>query len=187
MMSALGHHQSAQFRELGILHHLTKPVAEGDLLAGLLEPLNGATLRASDPPAREESETSQPLRILVAEDNHVNQLVARRLLERAGHSVVLVGNGLAAVHAVESGSFDLVLMDVQMPDMDGFEAARRIRQHPTGQFKDLPIFALTAHALDGDRERCLAAGMNDYLTKPLQSNVLLEKLSALGRAKVGTE
>jgi CheY-like chemotaxis protein len=116
----------------------------------------------------------RPLRVLVAEDNRVNQLVIRRLLERLRHTVILCADGRAAVAAVEAERPDLVLMDVQMPEMDGFAATAAIRaceaMHPGG--RRLPIVALTAFAMKGDRERCLAAGMDDYLTKPIRRDQL---------------
>lgn len=109
-----------------------------------------------------------PLRILLVEDNPVNQLLARRLLERHGHHVEVAENGAVGVEAVSAHRFDLVLMDCQMPIMDGYEATRRIRELGTR----LPIVALTANAMAGDRERCLAAGMDDYLTKPVDPELL---------------
>jgi two-component system sensor histidine kinase/response regulator len=109
-----------------------------------------------------------PLRILLAEDNPVNQVVATRFLEKRGHKVVGVGNGRDAVAAAENQNFDLALVDLQMPEMDGLQAVRLIRQHEerTGN-RRLPIIALTAHAMRGDRERCLAGGMDGYITKPI--------------------
>jgi len=113
------------------------------------------------------------LRVLVAEDNPVNQLLAIRLLEKRGHLVVITANGREALAALEKDTYDLVLMDVQMPVMDGLEATSALRQK---EKRDLgihqPVIALTAHAMKGDRERCLAAGMDDYLTKPLRSQEL---------------
>jgi PAS domain S-box-containing protein len=122
------------------------------------------------------------LRILLVEDNAVNQRLAMRLLEKHGHRVSLAGNGREAVRALESEVFDVVLMDVQMPEMDGLEATAAIRRieasrgpaHPR-----IPIIAMTAHALSGDRERCLAAGMDDYVAKPIQARQLLD---VIGRA-----
>jgi len=115
----------------------------------------------------------RPLRILLAEDNPVNQVIARRMLAQAGHDVVVAGDGLSAVKFIANGSFDLVLMDCQMPEMDGFEATRNIRELHGG---DLPILAMTASAMPEDRERCLAAGMDDYLTKPVHPDALFGAL-----------
>ena len=114
-----------------------------------------------------------PARILLAEDNIVNQHVARRILQKAGHSVVVAGNGLEALAALRLQTFDLVLMDIQMPEVDGFEATAAIRNIERGTNAHLPIIAMTAHAMKGDRERCLAAGMDGYLSKPVRSSDLL--------------
>jgi CheY-like chemotaxis protein len=121
--------------------------------------------------------TPRPLRILVAEDNPINQVVAVRLLEKHGHTVVVAATGREAVAAVQGGGFDLVLMDVQMPEMDGFEATAAIRAAEPRADRRLPILALTALAMSGDRERCLAAGMDGYLTKPIQGDHLLQAVA----------
>ena len=121
------------------------------------------------------------LKVLLAEDNVVNQKLAKRLLEKMGHSVTLATNGNDAVDAYAGGRFDLILMDVQMPEMNGFEATERIRERERITGEHVFIIALTAHAIQGDRERCLAAGMDDYLSKPLNASALAEKLSALAR------
>jgi CheY-like chemotaxis protein len=113
-------------------------------------------------------------RVLVAEDNEVNARVAGRLLRKAGHEVRVAPDGRAVLRALDEGSWDIVLMDVQMPVMDGLEAARAIRRRP--EFAALPIIALTAGAMSGDRERCLEAGMNDYLSKPLDAAEVLAKI-----------
>jgi two-component system, sensor histidine kinase and response regulator len=117
------------------------------------------------------------LRILIAEDNLVNSRLATRLVAKQGHSAVVVGTGKAALKALEDESFDLVLMDVQMPDMDGFEATSVIREQERGTLKHLPIIAMTAHAMSGDRERCLEAGMDAYVTKPVDAKKLLAAIS----------
>ena len=136
----------------------------------LVDGLAGDEPGAVPPPKR----ALQPLRVVVAEDNRVNQLVIRRLLEQRNHTVVVCDNGRVAVAAVEAERPDLVLMDVQMPEMDGFAATAAIRKleaaRPEG--RRLPIVALTAFAMKGDRERCLAAGMDDYLTKPIRPDQL---------------
>ena len=131
----------------------------------------------------------QPLHLLLAEDNEVNQKLALAILKKQGHSVVVARNGREAVEAVEREAFDAVLMDVQMPEMSGLEAARAIRQlESAGQLaavrecyptQGLPIIAMTAHAMTGDRERCLEAGMNSYLSKPIQPDLLLKALDEL--------
>ncbi len=111
------------------------------------------------------------MRILLAEDNVVNQRVALRILEKAGHSVVLARDGVEAVEKFNGQKFDLVFMDVQMPEMSGIEATARIREMETGL--RTPIIALTAHAMSGDRQRCLDAGMDDYLAKPIHASTLI--------------
>jgi len=105
---------------------------------------------------------------LVAEDNPVNQKLIARLLEKRGHTVVLAQNGREALEALEKRHFDIVLMDVQMPEMDGFEATKRIREKEQASGTHQPIIALTAHAMQGDEERCLAGGMDGYVTKPIK-------------------
>jgi two-component system sensor histidine kinase/response regulator len=112
------------------------------------------------------------LHILVAEDNLINSRLTTRLLSKQGHSAVVVGNGRDVLRALEGESFDLVLMDVQMPDMDGFEATGAIREQERHTQKHLPIIAMTAHAMSGDRERCLEAGMDAYVTKPVDAKKL---------------
>ena len=115
-------------------------------------------------------------RVLLVEDNAVNQMVAESLLERRGFDVVVASNGREGVDAFQRERFDLVLMDIQMPEMDGFEALAAIRaiEEPTG--RHTPVVALTAHALKEDRERCLAAGMDDYLSKPIEAAKLYETI-----------
>jgi CheY-like chemotaxis protein len=135
-------------------------------------------LRDADEPAAPESvaeglpgeeRPAASRKILVAEDNLVNQMVAARLLERRGHQVAVAATGREAVAAVERERFDLVLMDVQMPEMDGFEATAAIRQAEAGTGRHLPILAMTARAMKGDAEHCRLAGMDGYLSKPIRS------------------
>jgi CheY-like chemotaxis protein len=113
--------------------------------------------------------------VLVAEDNKVNQRVIERVLQRLGHAVTLVGDGVAAVQAYEREQPDVILMDIQMPEMDGFEATAAIRERTPQGAPRVPIIALTAHALKGDSERCIAAGMDGYLSKP----IVLKELEAI--------
>ncbi len=139
----------------------------------LLLPFERGELPAPQPvvarPAPERS-----LSVLVAEDNPVNQRLVVRALQKRGHRVVVAGNGLGALAAMERESFDVVLMDVQMPEMDGLQATRIIREREAGSGRRVPVLALTAHALSGDRERCLEAGMDGYLSKPIELRRLLE-------------
>lgn len=123
-------------------------------------------------------ETPAALRILVAEDNPVNQVVLRRLLERQHHSVTLAANGREALEAFERQTFDLILMDIQMPEMDGLQASVEIRRREQGD-AHIPIMALTAHAMSGDRERCLSSGMDGYVTKPIRMADLASEINRL--------
>lgn len=133
---------------------------------------------ADDNKAKQQIKETQKLTILLAEDNIVNQRVASMLLEKEGHTVVLANNGKEAVAAYEKNSFDLVLMDIQMPEMDGFEATAAIREKESNEHT--LIIALTAHAVKGYREQCLSAGMDDYLSKPIKIKELQEKLADIG-------
>ena len=165
---------SARCRELGLAAHLTKPVTSWELRQLICRVLDRDAEKPPAPaPAREglpsEARSAASRKILVAEDNPVNQVVAARLLERRGHEVTVVANGREAVAAVERENYDLVLMDVQMPEMDGFEATAAIRDAEAGTGRHLPIFAMTARAMKGDAERCRLAGMDGYLPKPIKS------------------
>ncbi len=163
---------AARCRELGIAAYLTKPIRQDELRKAIQEVLDpkgsqaDATLITRHS-IREESEPLGRLRVLLAEDNPINQRLMMRMLEKRGHSVTLAANGREAVQALAQEPYDLVLMDVQMPEMDGFEATAAIRASERGGTRRQPIFALTAHAMKGVEERCIAAGMDGYLTKPL--------------------
>jgi signal transduction histidine kinase/CheY-like chemotaxis protein len=180
MLSSANINHASRCRELGIHKSLVKPVSKGDLLGAILRGLaeDESQRHAVRPTLKSASSPGDVpgLKVLLAEDNLINQKLATHLLERAGHSVHAVSTGKDAVEAVVHGDFDVVLMDVQMPEMDGYEATRRLRAHTSLKCRKVPIIALTAHAMDGDREACLEAGMNDYLTKPLHLVLLLEKL-----------
>jgi CheY-like chemotaxis protein len=133
------------------------------------------------------AEPCRPLRILLAEDNPVNQRLAHRLLQKRGHKVSVAGDGQQAVEAAahEEEIFDLILMDVQMPGMDGFEATRAIRSLPNPERRSIPIVALTAFAMKGDRERCLKAGMDGYVTKPIDPGELCATIERIAASRVG--
>ena len=170
---------AAAARAAGITTCLTKPVRPTRLLEALARALGHLHDRPSPAPREPALPADTPAprrRILVAEDNRVNQKVAMRLLEKAGHHVDVVANGREAVAALDDVAYDLVFMDCQMPDMDGFEATRAIRAEEAGTPRHIPIVALTANAMQGDRERCLAAGMDDYIAKPVTTQTLAAAL-----------
>ncbi|OYV73377.1 MAG: hypothetical protein B7Z74_04025, partial [Deltaproteobacteria bacterium 21-66-5] len=152
---------------------LMKPIKQSELFDAIMTSL-GVSLRQEEKPASVAAPASRRLRILLAEDNAVNQKFVRHVLEKRGHDVEVVSNGRAALSAIETGRFDLVLMDVQMPELSGFEATAEIRGRERAGGGRLPIIAMTAHAMKGDRERCLAAGMDEYISKPIQAGRLLE-------------
>jgi PAS domain S-box-containing protein len=133
----------------------------------------------SPPPAPTPAAAPRALRVLLAEDNAVNQVVAAQLLKSEGHEVTVAGDGRAALAALARQPFDVVLMDVQMPEMDGLEATAALRCQQAGSGRHMPVIALTAHAMKGDRERCLAAGMDDYLSKPIRPDDLRRVLAAV--------
>jgi len=169
---------AARAEACGFAVALSKPVVQGKLLECVAQ-LCGVDGAVGALPAAPAAVTApavvfrdiRPLRILVVEDNQVNQLLATVLLSKAGHRVDIAGNGLEALDAVGSRPYDLILMDVQMPEMDGIEATKRIRAMASPA-RDLPIIAMTANAMKGDRERLLAIGMNDYVSKPIDKGQL---------------
>ncbi len=173
----------AECRELGVGTCLLKPVTPAELLFSMRKVLGSPQAEAAAPPVPELT-TTPPLHILVAEDNAVNQKLATALLEKAGHRVALAVNGVEVVALWREGDFDLILMDVQMPEVDGFEATRQIREEEQTTGRHVPIVATTAHAMTGDRERCLLAGMDEYLSKPIHRQELLAVLARLGRNRV---
>jgi CheY-like chemotaxis protein/HPt (histidine-containing phosphotransfer) domain-containing protein len=176
LTSAARPEDASRCRKLKIAAHLTKPVKQSDLLDTMLTILGeGVAERgaALEPVPRSDS---RRLQVLVAEDNQVNRRFVSRVLEKRGHSVVTVENGKQAVEALDGlkqGSFDVVLMDVQMPELDGLSATRRIRQAEATSNQHVPIVAMTAHAMAGDRDRCIAAGMDDYVMKPIHPHELV--------------
>jgi two-component system sensor histidine kinase/response regulator len=169
-------------RDLGVAGYLTKPVRRSDLRAAIAAVLQPASAdHPPDAPVTRHSlrENRSKLRVLVAEDNAVNQRLARRLIEKEGHTSVVVDNGLQALRALERQRFDLVMMDVQMPEMDGFEATAAIRKLEKATGGHQRIVAMTAFAMKGDRERCLESGMDGYLSKPIHVDELKETLARL--------
>ncbi len=139
------------------------------------KPLPHERAGASTEPTEADAVSENNLHVLLVEDNIVNQLVARTVLERRGHSVDVAGDGAVALEMVAQNRYDIVLMDVQMPTMDGMEATRRIRQSENGSHR-IPIIAMTAHAMTGDRDACLSVGMDDYVSKPIDPKLLIETL-----------
>jgi signal transduction histidine kinase/DNA-binding response OmpR family regulator len=172
---------AARSRKLGVSAFLTKPVKQSDLMDAILtafgeqEPARPAKVRA---PRR----AGRRLHILVAEDNAVNQRLVRRLLEKQGHRVAVAVNGRQALAEAQKHHFDLILMDVQMPEMGGFEATAALREREQHSESRVPIVAMTAHAMPGDRERCLRAGMDAYVPKPIRAEELLKTVERLAPA-----
>jgi two-component system sensor histidine kinase/response regulator len=166
---------AARCRELGIQAYLTKPIKRSDLLEAIIAVLGSQTGVEASPllvTVHSLRESRGRLRILLVEDNRVNQVLAVRLLEKRGHEVAVAGNGEEALEALDKQEFDLVLMDVQMPEMDGLQATVAIRKSEMKSGRHIPIIAMTAHAMAGDKERCLKAGMDDYITKPIRPEQL---------------
>ena len=167
--------EAARSRQPGTVGHLTKPVRRRELRKLLAAARAGRRLPQTVT-AADSSLHAAPQRILLAEDNPVNQRLAVKLLEREGHHVVVASNGKEAFELWQRQPFDLILMDLQMPVMDGVEASASIRRAERASGRHVPIIALTAHAMQGDRERCLDAGMDDYLPKPIRRSDLLESI-----------
>ena len=168
-----------EVRTEGIDHFLRKPITQSDLLDGTLAAL-GLQVVGDTPLSYAAADEIPPLRILLADDNPTNRYVATSMIEAFGHKVVAVGDGVQALTHAQQASFDLVLMDVQMPEMDGHEATRRIRKDEAGSDTRLPIIGLTANAMKGDREACLAAGMDDYVSKPVRWEALRQAIVRVG-------
>jgi PAS domain S-box-containing protein len=174
MLTSAGHRgDAARCLELGVAAYLLKPIRQSELREAIARILGAREQEGAIPlitrfSLHDARDPSAFLRVLLAEDNAVNQRLAVRLLEKRGHRVAVAGNGREALEALEKEKFDLVFMDVQMPEMDGLEATATIREREKSSGLHQPIIALTAHAMKGDREKCLAAGMDGYLTKPIR-------------------
>ena len=177
--------EASRCRQLGISAYLLKPVLKADLLAAILTAISQRHVETSDDPAlvtrHTLRESAHKLRILVAEDNPVNQAVIIRVLQKMGHTPVLAQTGKEALALASAEKFNLAFMDVQMPEMDGLAATEAIRESEKKSGTHLPIFAMTAHAMKGDRERCLAAGMDGYITKPVRFSDIEQTLAGLAR------
>jgi two-component system sensor histidine kinase/response regulator len=186
LLSSAGafHEPESRLHEIGITRRITKPAKSSDLLDAITQIMGSAS---RDTKAVAVSISKRPpevprMRVLLAEDGRVNQMVATNLLEHRGHEVTLAENGKLAFALVQEQKFDAVLMDVQMPEMNGYEATSAIRQWEASHGGHLPIIAMTANAMRGDREQCLAAGMDDYIAKPVRSAELfstLEKFASI--------
>jgi len=182
MLTTSGHNRDYdRLRHLGIGKFVAKPVNPAELYAMLSEMLRPGS---GDVPAQAVADSiaqsPRPLHILLAEDNFINQRVAQRLLHKMGHTVELAATGTIAVEKGSRTSFDLILMDVQMPEMDGFEATAALRKMGI----HTPIIAITAHAMSGDREECLAAGMDEYVAKPVVTATLAALIEKVCLEKV---
>ena len=181
-----------RYEALGVGPHLYKPVTQSDLFDAVMIALNPASpqTRPSDQvTAAPQEKPARSLRVLLAEDNVVNQMLAVRILEKRGHSVMVAENGEETLGKFETSLVDLVVMDVQMPVMGGCEATVKIREMERETGLHVPVVAMTAHAMKADRERCLEAGMDDHLTKPIQPKEFvrtIERLAAASAASVGT-
>jgi CheY-like chemotaxis protein len=181
LFSSLGRREAGEGTEL-FAAFLAKPLHQSALLDTLVGLVAGQEARpaAAAKPARPSLDPGMaqrhPLRILLAEDNAVNQKLALRLLQQMGYRADVASNGIEAIECIERQAYDVVLMDVQMPEMDGLEATRHIVQR-WPEYKRPHIVAMTANAMAGDREECLAAGMDDYVTKPIRVDALVEALT----------
>jgi len=177
-------------RKLGISTFLAKPIKQSELFDVMISAIGQPMIERLHTSRRRTITRSarRTLQVLIAEDNQVNQLVATRIFEKLGHQVTVVSNGRSALAAVQTGKFDLIAMDVQMPEMDGLEATSAIRAWEKTTSTHIPIVAMTAHAMKGDRERCLASGMNGYVSKPIRikevEEVIAQLISSVHSAQV---
>ena len=167
--------------QLGIAAYLLKPVRQSELRDAIMRVLSTSPAQGKDPmitrySLRQETVGTKSLKILLAEDNLTNQKLATRILEKRNHSVTVVSNGREALDALETSAYDLVLMDMQMPEMDGFEATSALREREKSTGRHQAVVAMTALAMNGDRERCLAVGMDGYISKPIRPQELDELL-----------
>jgi signal transduction histidine kinase/CheY-like chemotaxis protein len=183
MLSSAGQTSVAsRCREMGFTGYLTKPVKQSELFDAIAAALGNQGEPMAQPAvvaSPSAASASRKLRVLLAEDNAVNQRLVVKLMEKHGHSLVVVNNGVEALDTLERGTFDVVLMDVQMPEMGGFEATARIREREKSTGQHVPVIAMTAHVLKGDRERCLEAGMDAYVSKPIQATLLFETIDTV--------
>jgi CheY-like chemotaxis protein len=182
MLTSAGHlGDASRCRELGISAYLVKPIRSKELLDAICKVLNRVARTQSSPLVTRHTlrEDKRRSRVLLAEDNAVNQTLAVRLLEKRGYSVKVAGNGAGVLEALEKEQFDVVLMDIQMPGMDGIQATEAIRAKEKLTGAHVPIIAMTAHALKGDEERCISAGMDRYISKPIRTSELYSTIENL--------
>jgi len=178
---------------LGVSSYLAKPVRQSELLDAIFQATGGSSKSGiTVQTSADVPEHVRRLSILLTEDNLINQKIARRVLEEWGHMIEVAGNGREALTKLEHQSFDLVLMDIQMPEMDGLEATRAIRDREMDTGEHIPIIAITAHAMKGDRKRCLDAGMDGYISKPINTKELFDRINAVAglsnvKRSAGTE
>lgn len=185
LSSACTSTDAARSRKLGISATLNKPILQSELLETICRTLGKQKAQPASRSAlryEQSVSTRTPLRILLAEDNRVNQVVATRMLEKMGHRVMLAGNGREVLAMLGSNQFDVVMMDIEMPEMDGFTTARTIREQERVSGRHQYIVAMTAHAMSGDRERCLAGGMDGYISKPIRQAELFEVFEVMFKA-----
>jgi CheY-like chemotaxis protein len=169
---------AARGRQLGVDTYMIKPVKPAELLSVISKRLGTPSSEATGAvPAGPPLAAVRHLSILVAEDNAVNQRLTVAMLEKIGHSAIVAVNGEEAVAKWNQGGVDLILMDVQMPTVDGFDATRRIRRQEIALGRHTPIIAMTAHAMRGDRERCIESGMDDYVSKPVSRSALEQAIT----------
>jgi len=187
LSSSLNRQESERAKELGLARALAKPVKRATLQEVILETF-GVRGERGRPVTKDPFAVAKgfdPMRVLLVEDNLINQNLASRRLKKLGHEVTLAEDGQKALEIVQKGSFDCILMDIQMPGMDGFEATQKIREYEVESNRlHQHIIAMTAHAMKGDRERCLDAGMDDYISKPFRAEILKEKLELAAHAKI---
>jgi len=171
-------------REVGVSSYLTKPITQSDLFDAIMMTLGMGGVVQAAPLVTVHSlrETRRSLKLLLAEDNAVNQTLAVRLLGKFGHEVTVANNGLEAIEKWKQGGFDAILMDVDMPEMNGYDATMAIREQERASGAHIPIIAMTAHAMEGSRDRCLEAGMDGYLSKPIDTEALWIELEQVGMA-----
>jgi two-component system, sensor histidine kinase and response regulator len=170
--------------ELKVTSYLTKPIKQStlfDAIATAIGPAEAVKVEQAVPSTVDAGETARPLQVLLADDNPVNQMTGTTMLEKLGHSVVVAGNGREAIKKINTQAFDIVFMDVQMPEMDGMTATAEIRKSEEATGKHIPIVAMTAHAMKGDKEKCLKAGMDEYVSKPIRRQELTDVIARVAK------